>query len=71
MTQYVEGIHDNPVTLKSILRVTQDHWKWNHRVDYTRLTTRWVIWCWILSWPWNVDQRSLKVIENGTIWKLG
>ena len=26
---------------------------------------------WILSWPWNVGQRSLKVIENGTIWKFG
>jgi len=26
-TQYVEGICDNPVTLKSKLTVTQDHWK--------------------------------------------
>ena len=26
-TQYVEGIYDNPMTLKSRLTVTQDHWK--------------------------------------------
>ena len=30
-----------------------------------------VIWRWILSWPWNVDYRSLKVIETGAIQKLG
>ena len=70
-TQYVEGIYDNPVTLKSRLMVTQGHWKWNHWVDHTRLTISWVIWRWIWSWPWNVGQRSLKIIENGTIWKLG
>jgi len=29
-TQYVEGIYDNPVTLKSRLTVTQGHWKRNH-----------------------------------------
>jgi len=37
-TQYVEGICDNPVTLKSRLTVTQGHWKRNHWVDHTRLT---------------------------------
>ena len=37
-TQYVEGIYDNTVTLKSRLRVTQGHWKRNHWVDHTRLT---------------------------------
>ena len=42
-TQYVEGIYDNPVTLKSRLRVTQDHWKRNHWVDHTRLTISRVI----------------------------
>jgi len=42
-TQYVEGIYDNPVTLKSRLRVTQDHWKRNHWVDHTRLTINRVI----------------------------
>jgi len=34
-TQYAEGINDNIVTLKSKLRVTQGHWKWNHWVDHT------------------------------------
>jgi len=27
-----------PVTLKSRLRVTQGHWKWNHHIDRTQLT---------------------------------
>jgi len=67
-TQYVEA---NPMTLKSRSRVTQGHWKRNLWVDHTTLTTSRVIWRWTLSWPWNVGQRSLKVIENGTIWKLG
>ena len=67
-TQFVEGIS---VTLKSRLRITQGHWKRNHSVDHTRLTISRVIWRWILSWPWNVGQRSLKIIENGTIWKRG
>ena len=39
--------------------------------DHTRLTISRVIWRWILSWPWNMGKRSLKVTENGTIWKLG
>jgi len=71
--QYVEGIYrpNYHVTLKSRLRVTQDHWKRNHWVDHTRLTISRVIWRWILSWPWNVGQRSPKAIENGIIWKLG
>jgi len=67
-TQFVEGIF---VTLKSTLRVTQGHWKRNHWTDHTRLTVRRVIGRWILSWPWNVGQRSLKIIESGTIWKFG
>ena len=70
-TQYVEGIYDNPVTLKSRLTVTQGHWKRNYWVDHTRLTVRRVIGRWILSWPWNVSQRSLKVIEISVIRKLG
>jgi len=37
-TRYVEGIYDNPVTLKSSLMVTQGHWIWNHWVDHTGLT---------------------------------
>ena len=66
-TQFVEGIS---VTWKSTSRVTQGHWKRNHRTDHTRLTVRRVIGRWILLWPWNVGQRSLKVIESGTIWKF-
>ena len=50
--------------------VTQSCWKRDHWVDDTRLTISWVIWRRILSWPWNVGQRLLKIIENGTIWKL-
>ena len=64
-TQFVEGIS---VTLKSTLRVTQGRWKRNHWTDHARLTVRRR---WILSWPWNVGHRSLKVIESGTIRKLG
>ena len=51
-----------PVTLKSRLRVTEGHWKRNHWIDQTRLTISRVIWRWILSWPWNVGQRSLKMV---------
>ena len=29
-TQYVDGIYDNPMTLKYRLTVTQSHWKQNH-----------------------------------------
>jgi len=66
-TQFIEGIS---VTFKSTLRVTQGHWKRNHLtiihdllldelldVEYYR--------------DLNVGQRSLKVIESGTIWKFG
>jgi len=68
---YVEGINDNPVTLKSRLTVTQGHWKRNYWVDHTWLTISRVIGRWILLWPWDVDQRSLKVIEVSAIGKLG
>jgi len=63
-TQFIEGIF---VTLKATLRVTQGHWKWNHWTDHTRLSIRRVIGRWILSWPWNVGQRSLKVTEISAI----
>ena len=36
-TQHVDGIYNNPVILKSRLRVTQGHLKRNHWIDYTRL----------------------------------
>ena len=73
-TQYAEGMYRHKyytVTLKSRLRVTQGHWKRNHWIDHTWLSSSRVIWCWLLLWPWNVGQRSLKVIESGAIWKLG
>jgi len=59
------------VTLKSKLWITEGRWKWHHSIDHIRLTISRVIWHWIISWPWNVGYRSLKVIENGTMWKLG
>ena len=31
----------------------------------------WDIQCWKMSWPWNPGQRSLKVIESGTIRQTG
>jgi len=31
----------------------------------------WVIWHWVISWPWNLGLRSLKVIQTGTIRKFG
>ena len=40
-TQFVENIS---VTLKSTLRATQGHWKWNHWTDHTRLSIRRVNW---------------------------
>jgi len=73
-TQYAEGIYRRKyytVTLKSRLRVTQGHWKRNRWIDHTRLSSSRVIWRWILLWPSNEDWRSLKVIESGTISKLG
>jgi len=53
-TQFVEGIS---VTLKSTLRVTQDHWKRNHWTDHTQLIIRRVIGRYGL----------FKVIENGAV----
>jgi len=38
------------MTLKSRLRITQGHRKWNHWTDHTRLTISPVIWRSILSW---------------------
>ena len=46
-TQYAEGIYRHKyytVTLKSRLRVTQDHhWKQNHWIDHTQLSSSRVI----------------------------
>ena len=30
-----------------------------------------VIWRRVISWPWNLGQRSLKIIQTGTIQKIG
>ena len=39
---------------------------------YSSLLYRfWVIWRWIISWPWNLGYRSLNIIQTCTIWKLG
>ena len=56
-TQYAEGIYRlkyYTVTLKSRLGVTQGHWKRNHWIGHTRLSSSRFIWRWILLWPWNV-----------------
>jgi len=39
-TQYVDGNYDNPVTLKSRLRVTQGHWNWCHSKAWVRFLIR-------------------------------
>jgi len=42
------------------------------RCKYVSIVYRyWYIQRRMLAWPWNLGQRSLKVIENGTIRKLG
>ena len=66
-----KAFYNDTVTLKYRLMVTQGHWKRNHWVDHTQLTISRVIGRWILSWPWNMGQRSLKVIEISAIRKLG
>jgi len=55
------------LTLISRLRITRGHRKRNHWISHTQLAISRVIWCWILSWPWNMGQvndhsRSLKVV---------
>jgi len=42
------------VTLKFRLKINQGHWKRNHWIDHTRLSSSQVIWHWRISWPWNV-----------------
>jgi len=73
--QYAEGIYRPKyytVTLKSRLRVTQGHRKQNHWIDLTRLTSSWVIWRRILSWPWNIrgHSQSLKVVPFESLGKV-
>jgi len=65
----------NGVTLKPVVDVVQGHWKWRRSIDhiYDFLLVRhckhsptlyhfWVIWRWIILWPWNLDQRSFKLV---------
>ena len=45
-TQYAEGIYRlkyYTVTLKSKLRVTVSHWKRNHWIDHTRLSSSYLM----------------------------
>jgi len=69
----------NAVTLKTGLVVRQGHCKYHHSIERIRLpidvysnygsiSCRFRdIQCRKMSWPWNRSQRSLKVIERGTI----
>jgi len=68
--------------LETGVGVDQRHWKWSHSIDHVRLSIGrhckyssilyrfWVIWRCIISWPWNLAQRSLKCIQTGTIRNL-
>jgi len=40
----------------------------NHSTFWYRF---WVIWRWIILWPWNLGLRSLKIIQTDTIRRLG
>jgi len=40
----------------------------NHSTFWYRF---WVIWRWIILWPWNLGLRSLKIIQTDTIRMLG
>ena len=50
---------ENDVILKLGVGVVQDHWKWSRSIDHTTvylstLYCFWVIWRWIILWPWNL-----------------
>jgi len=67
------------MTLKTGLGVHQGHWKCHDAIERIRLLLTfysnhgsiscclWDIQCQKMSWPWNRGQRSLKVIESGSI----
>jgi len=68
----------NGMTLKLGVGVVQSHWKWSRSIDHTTLLVGHcknscilyhfqVIWRWIIV----TLKRSLKVIQTGTIRKLG
>jgi len=82
LTVYAIFSGKNSVTLKTGLGVVQGHWKWRRSIDhndfllasyckYSSILYRFsVIQRWIISWPWNLGQRSPKVIQTGTIRKF-
>jgi len=61
--------------LQNGLVVVQGHWKWRRSINHIRLSMVGhckyssilycfrVIWRWVISWPWNLGQRSLRVTE--------
>ena len=71
------------VTLKTGSGVVQGHRKWRRSIDHIWLSIGrhckyssiwyrfWVIWHWMISWPWNLGYRSLKIIQSGTMLKIG
>jgi len=71
-------------SLKCSSGVIQGHWRWHHSLDHTRLTIYCLpLWVYLylvqflsyltlkISWPWILSWRSVKVIENSIIQKLG
>ena len=64
------------MTLKTGLGVVQGHWKCRRSIDHIRLSIGppfywyrfWVIWRWVMTWPWNLGLRSLNIIQTGTLW---
>jgi len=45
---------------------------WSAIVNITHIWYRfWVIWRLMILWPWSLGYRSLKIIQTGTIRKLG
>ena len=53
-------------------RVVQGNWKWRRSIDHNRNVNWsvivnilfWVIWHWIIWWPWNLGFRSLRIIQT-------
>jgi len=70
-TQYTDGIYRHKyytVTLKSRLRVTQGHWKRNHWIDHTRLSSSQAIWRYPHLEMWvRGHSRSLKVVPFASL----
>ena len=69
----------NDVTLKTVLGVSQGHWKCRHLTEHMTsyhndvncgsISCRfWDIQCRQISWPWYLGQGSLKVIGTDTDW---